>query len=658
MLDSKYPQKSQAETYKYQNWDYLTNKGETKKAIRKNIYVNGKYIDKDCQQSANKITGKPYPLYFDKIPEDFDDPIVIVEGEKCVDWFTKNTRIFATTNIGGSQAVHKTDWTPLAERDVVLWPDNDKPGRKWEQELGQVLIDLGCSVSVVQIPDGMPDKWDCYNLPKKDLIDYFSKAKPFKQKRIIDQPKHLKVIEGKGGVDLGMTFKASDYVKTKLPPKPTQTGNTTIITDGEQFDRFKRLPNAHMRSGGDWMACCPGHEDKTPSMQFWYKDGKFGAKCYAGCDFDSILAAAKVKNEPTPYTGTRKFNPKIKEIKGDVEFRSYADIQPKAVDWLVDDWIALGELCILAGRPGQGKTTLATKLASIVSSGGGQWGDGSKVIGGQVVLYASETSIEKKNVPNVYANSGNPSNIIEPILAPNPEAEKGNEEGIEFDPSIHIPFLTKTLKKHPDVKLIIFDPVVDVIMNVRDEHRANEIRKALKPLQILAKERNVAILGITHFLKRHNSKGSSVMDLVHGSGAWMRIAQQGWAVEESEELGKFLMKFKNNIGNDEGGFRYSLERKEIKFEEEAPITGIEVLFGDHIQGTADEIMATTDKEDPDKKSQVETGIDFLTQYFADLTNKDYRKWEDITLEAKTNLGISKPTLDRAKARLKGFLKSA
>ena len=372
MLDSKYPQKSQAETYKYQNWDYLTNKGETKKAIRKNIYVNGKYIDKDCKQSPNKITGKPYPLYFDQIPEDFDDPIVIVEGEKCVDWFTKNTRIFATTNIGGSQAVHKTDWTPLAERDVVLWPDNDLPGRKWEQELGQVLIDLGCSVSVVQIPDGMPDKWDCYNLPKKDLIDYFSKAKPFKQKRIIDQPKHLKVIEGKGGVDLGMTFKASDYVKTKLPPKPTQITHKDILTDQQQFERLKQLPRAE-DCGDYWKACCPSHSDNNPSLHFWMdSEGKLGVKCWSGgpgCTTSNILAAAGVKNEkqpPKPNSDfgfpkepTPELNPKI--IKGGFG-KGYRP--PSILPGL-----SANRINELAAPPGSGKSMLAVLWSIAVSTG-------------------------------------------------------------------------------------------------------------------------------------------------------------------------------------------------------------------------------------------------------------------------------------------------
>ena len=149
----------------------------------------------------------------------------------------------------------------------------------------------------------------------------------------------------------------------------------------------------------------------------------------------------------------------------------------------------------------------------------------------------------------------------------------------------------------------------------------------------------------------------------HGSAAWMRVAQQGWAVDENDDIGgKFIMKAKNNIGNDEGGFRYSFDIKPIKLKDTPPVNGIEVLFGDHIKGRADDVMANSsnsDNEDPEKKNLKQTGLEFLTQYFAELKKDDYRKWGLIQAEANTQLGISPATLNRAKAKLvaDGFIKS-
>jgi hypothetical protein len=49
------------------------------------------------------------------------------------------------------------------------------------------------------------------------------------------------------------------------------------------------------RAGAGWMACCPAHQDSSPSLSI--RDGRGGTlllKCFAGCGFKAILAAAGV----------------------------------------------------------------------------------------------------------------------------------------------------------------------------------------------------------------------------------------------------------------------------------------------------------------------------------------------------------------------------
>ena len=52
-----------------------------------------------------------------------------------------------------------------------------------------------------------------------------------------------------------------------------------------------------------------------------------------------------------------------------------SDLTPKPIDWLWLHWLALGKLHILAGAPGQGKTTLALAAIATLTSGG-RWPDG------------------------------------------------------------------------------------------------------------------------------------------------------------------------------------------------------------------------------------------------------------------------------------------
>ena len=45
------------------------------------------------------------------------------------------------------------------------------------------------------------------------------------------------------------------------------------------------------RAGAGWMAKCPAHDDKEPSLSILVSDGKLLMNCFAGCSFDEILGA-------------------------------------------------------------------------------------------------------------------------------------------------------------------------------------------------------------------------------------------------------------------------------------------------------------------------------------------------------------------------------
>jgi putative DNA primase/helicase len=46
------------------------------------------------------------------------------------------------------------------------------------------------------------------------------------------------------------------------------------------------------RAGGAWMACCPAHEDRAPSLSITdTKGGKVLVRCHAGCDQRDVIAA-------------------------------------------------------------------------------------------------------------------------------------------------------------------------------------------------------------------------------------------------------------------------------------------------------------------------------------------------------------------------------
>jgi len=76
-------------------------------------------------------------------------PVFIVEGEWCAD-VLKKLGLVATTS-GSASSAGAADWSPLRGRIVIIWPDNDDPGRKYGKDVVAKLLALDCKVEVVDI---------------------------------------------------------------------------------------------------------------------------------------------------------------------------------------------------------------------------------------------------------------------------------------------------------------------------------------------------------------------------------------------------------------------------------------------------------------------------------------------------------------------------
>jgi hypothetical protein len=89
--------------------------------------------------------------------------VFVVEGEKAAEaiW---HQWLVATTSASGAKSAHKTDWAPLAGKDVVLLPDNDTAGEQYAAEVLRILRTLSPrpTVRILRLP-GLPEKGDAYD---------------------------------------------------------------------------------------------------------------------------------------------------------------------------------------------------------------------------------------------------------------------------------------------------------------------------------------------------------------------------------------------------------------------------------------------------------------------------------------------------------------
>ena len=89
------------------------------------------------------------------------DQVVLVEGEKCAQ-VLNNLGVCATTAMHGANApVDKTDWSPLAGKVVLIWPDRDKPGWEYADRASQAILAAGAmSCAILYPPAEKPEGWD------------------------------------------------------------------------------------------------------------------------------------------------------------------------------------------------------------------------------------------------------------------------------------------------------------------------------------------------------------------------------------------------------------------------------------------------------------------------------------------------------------------
>ncbi len=136
-----------------------------------------------CMENDNGKTGWKWkgfgehrPLYgLDRLGKHPDKPVLLVEGEKAADAAQKLfPNLVVMSWVGGSAGVHKVDLTPLNNKTIIMWPDNDEAGFKaayaLEERFNAHARENKCfaTFAIIDIPrDQLPSTWDLADpLPK------------------------------------------------------------------------------------------------------------------------------------------------------------------------------------------------------------------------------------------------------------------------------------------------------------------------------------------------------------------------------------------------------------------------------------------------------------------------------------------------------------
>jgi len=174
-----------------------------------------------------------------------------------------------------------------------------------------------------------------------------------------------------------------------------------------------RLDRHKAKGHGQWIARCPAHDDRNPSLSI--KEGENGAvllKCFAGCDIAAVVAAmglelsdlfpprdsasrgsSVVQRNFTRPGGARPEREQPTANSDAPKPRLFTltrvdQIQLKPTDWLIDGYLVRDTLAGLIAPPGACKSFLAIDWACRVATGT-DW-NGREVKQGAVFYLAGE----------------------------------------------------------------------------------------------------------------------------------------------------------------------------------------------------------------------------------------------------------------------------
>ncbi len=279
------------------------------------------------------------------------------------------------------------------------------------------------------------------------------------------------------------------------------------------------------------------------------------------------------------------------------------DVKPTNIRWLWPGRIPLGRVTLLVSDPGIGKSLLTLDIAARVSRGAawpdqegesGRWGEGENpsplasrispspplpVSPSSVLLLTAEDDLADTIRPRLEALGADCSRIL---AISNVPGENAKDVPRAFALNRDLARLSNLLNAIPDCRLLIIDPISAYLGNT-NEHSNADIQSLLAALATLAREREIAVILVSHLRKK---EGAAIYRTM-GSLAFVAASRAAWLLckDPADANKRFLLPIKNNLAPDITGLAYTIELSAnhrvpvIRWSPDAVHTTAEALVG-------------------------------------------------------------------------------
>lgn len=173
---------------------------------------------------------------------------------------------------------------------------------------------------------------------------------------------------------------------------------------------------------------------------------------------------------------------------------SMDEVEIKPVNWLWYPYIPFGKITIMQGDPGEGKTTIALRIAALLSRGEKLPCDETEQMPTVVIYQTAEDGLDDTVKPRLIEAGADCTKIK--VIDESDKALSMLDERIE-----------QAIVKE-NAKVIILDPIQAYVGKDINMNCANEIREVMKNIAIIAAKYNCAIILIGHMNKNGGGKST------------------------------------------------------------------------------------------------------------------------------------------------------
>lgn len=355
---------------------------------------------------------------------------------------------------------------------------------------------------------------------------------------------------------------------------PIETSQLVVLVEGE------KCVDAALRLGELCVTTWPGGADGVGNVDLSPLGGKY-VRIIADNDEPGLRAAARLSSRlsgiaqvesvwtapgakqsvddiwldgggladlvPAKLPKDEELEPEREQPARALSLRKLSTVSSKRTRFLWDKMIPQSAVCIAAGRGGTGKSSFLIWLAAQVNRGqlpGELYGQQ------HAVLYVShEDSLDEVVTPRADANGVDREQFFSLGIA-------SKEIGGVTVPRLpeDLPIIRAAIAE-TNAKLLIIDPITSTL-NGGDNDKMADVRQVMDPLNAMAAELGVCVIGIAHFRK---GAGASA-DLISGSHAWRDAARGVLLFARDEDADVTVMTLeKINSGQAGKSFRYRLD---------------------------------------------------------------------------------------------------